>query len=132
MCEPYAHAGGFKPTRHTGRVFWTEPRRKAGGTVVKLLVLYGPPTDPAAFEEYYANTHLPLAGKIPNVARFEASRIVGTPDGGDPPYYRVAEVWFESQEALQASMSSPEGQETVADIPKFATGGATVLVGEVQ
>jgi uncharacterized protein (TIGR02118 family) len=115
-----------------GRVRRDPIRRKAGGAVVKLVVLYGPPTDPAAFEEYYVNTHLPLAGKMPNVARFEATRVLGTPDGSDPPYYRVAEVWFESQEALQATMSSPEGQETVADIPKFATGGATVLIGDVQ
>ena len=38
--------------------------------MVKLTVLYGPPTDAAAFEDYYANTHLPLAAKLPNVARF--------------------------------------------------------------
>jgi uncharacterized protein (TIGR02118 family) len=69
---------------------------------------------------------------MPNVTRFEATRVLGTPDGSDPPYYRVAELWFETQEALQATMSSPEGQATVADIPTFATGGATVLVGEVQ
>jgi uncharacterized protein (TIGR02118 family) len=100
--------------------------------VVKILVLYGPPTDPAAFEEHYANTHVPLVAKMPNVQRFEATSVIGIPDGGDPPYYRVAELWFESQEALQATMSSPEGQETVADIPTFATGGATVLIGEVQ
>jgi uncharacterized protein (TIGR02118 family) len=38
--------------------------------VVKIIVLYGPPTDPAAFEDYYANTHVPLAAKTPNLARF--------------------------------------------------------------
>ncbi len=100
--------------------------------MVKIVVLYGPPADPAAFEEYYATTHVPLVGKMPNVARFEATRVLGTPDGSEPPYYRVAELWFENQETLQATMSSPEGQETVADIPKFATGGATVLIGDVQ
>jgi uncharacterized protein (TIGR02118 family) len=100
--------------------------------MVKILVLYGPPTDPAAFEDYYANTHLPLAAKMSNVERFEASRVVGTPEGAEPPFYRIAELWFDSQDALQATMSSPEGQETVADIPKFATGGATVLIADVD
>jgi uncharacterized protein (TIGR02118 family) len=100
--------------------------------MVKMVVLYGPPADPAAFEDYYANTHLPLAAKMRGVQKFEASRVVGTPDGGEPPYYRMAELWFDSQEDLQATISSPEGQETVADIPNFATGGATVLVGQVD
>jgi uncharacterized protein (TIGR02118 family) len=53
---------------------------------------------------------------MPNVRRFEASRLIGTPDGSEPPYYRLAGIWFDSQEDLQASTSSPEGQATVADI----------------
>jgi uncharacterized protein (TIGR02118 family) len=100
--------------------------------MMKAVVLYGPPADPAAFEEHYANTHLPLVAKMPGLQRFEATRVVGTPDGGDPPYYRLAELWFESPEALQSAMSSPEGLETAADIPKFASGGATLLIGEVD
>ena len=100
--------------------------------MLKVTVLYGPPTDPAAFEDHYANTHVPLAAKMPNVARFEASRVIATPDGGDPPFYRIAELWFETQEAMQASMSSPEGRETVADIGNFATGGATVVISDVD
>lgn len=100
--------------------------------MVKVVVLYGPPSDPAAFEEHYTNTHLPLAAKMPDVRRFEASRVVGTPDGSQPPYYRIAELWFDSQEDLQGSTSSPEGQATVADIATFATGGATVLIADVD
>lgn len=100
--------------------------------MVKIVVLYGPPTDPAAFEDYYASTHAALASKMPNVERFEASRVVATPDGGEPPYYRIAELWFENEETMQATMSSPEGQATVADIPNFATGGATVVIAQVD
>lgn len=100
--------------------------------MVKVVVLYGQPTDPAAFEDYYTNTHMPLVAKMPNVARSEASRVVATPDGGDPPYYRMFEFWFDSQEDLQAAMSSPEGQETAGDLPNFATGGATLLITQVD
>jgi len=100
--------------------------------MVKLIVLYGQPTDAPAFEDHYANTHLPLAAKIPKVKNFEASRVVGTPDGGDPPFYRVAELWFDSAEEMQASLGSEEGQATTGDIPNFATGGATVLISEVD
>jgi uncharacterized protein (TIGR02118 family) len=100
--------------------------------VVKVIVLYGHPTDPSAFETHYTSTHVPLAEKLPGLKLFEASRVVGAADGGDPPYYRVAELSFESQEALQAALSSAEGQETVADIPNFASGGATVLFAAVD
>jgi uncharacterized protein (TIGR02118 family) len=100
--------------------------------MVKIVVLYGQPSDPAAFEDHYANTHLPLAAKIANVQRFEAGRVVATPDGGDPAYYRIAELWFNSQEDLQAAMASPEGQETTADISNFASGGATILIAQVD
>jgi len=95
--------------------------------MVKVSVLYGPPEDPAAFEEHYANTHLPLAAKMPKVARFEASKVIG-----DAPYYRIAELWFDSQEDLRAAMGSDEGQATTADIPKFASGGATVVISQVD
>ena len=35
--------------------------------MVKLSVLYGPPKDAAAFEKYYADTHMPLASKMQGV-----------------------------------------------------------------
>jgi uncharacterized protein (TIGR02118 family) len=100
--------------------------------MVKLVVLYGPPQDPTAFEEHYTNTHLPLAAKVPNVSRFEASRVVATPDGSTPPFYRIAELWFTSQEDLEGATSSEEGQATVADIANFATGGAQILIAEID
>jgi uncharacterized protein (TIGR02118 family) len=98
--------------------------------MVKLVALYGHPTDPAAFEEYYANTHLPLVEKVA-VPRTEATRIVGTPDGSPPANYRVFEMWFENMEQLQRALGSPEGQAATGDLPNFATGGVTILIGEV-
>jgi uncharacterized protein (TIGR02118 family) len=100
--------------------------------MVKLIVLYGHPTDPAAFEEHYANTHIPLVGHIPSLRRFEASRVADNPDGSRAPYYRIAELWFDDQAQLQASTGSPEGRATAADVGNFATGGATVLVAAID
>lgn len=100
--------------------------------MIKLTVLYGHPTDPDDFEDYYANTHLPLAGKIPNVRRFEAGKSLTEPDGGEPPYHRIAELWFDDTDSMQEGMGSPEGQAATGDIPNFATGGATVMISEVE
>ena len=99
--------------------------------MIKLTVLYGHPTDPATFEDYYVNTHMPLVLKMTGHSRSEATKFLGAPDGGQADFYRMFEFWFETTEALQATMSSPEGQATAADVPNFATGGATFMVGAV-
>jgi uncharacterized protein (TIGR02118 family) len=98
--------------------------------MVKLVVTYGSPDDPAAFDEHYASIHGPLAQKIPNLRRFEAGKVIGTPDGSPAPSYFLAELWFDSVEVLQASMGSPEGQAAAADVATFATGGATLMIAE--
>jgi uncharacterized protein (TIGR02118 family) len=72
-----------------------------------------------------------LVEKIPGVERWEAARVVDTMEGDAPPYHRIFEFWFKDLDGLQASMGSPEGQAAVADIPNYATGGATTLVSEV-
>ena len=98
--------------------------------MVKLVVAYGPPEDPAAFDQHYAETHRPLVEKIPNLRRFEAGRVIGTADGSAAPYHFIAELCFDSPEELQASMQSPEGQAAAADVATFATGGATPMIAE--
>ena len=87
--------------------------------MVKLTVLYGYPDDPDTFENYYANTHMPLVDEIPNLQRYEA---VATPDGSEPPYYRIFEGYFEDMEQLQSSLSTPD----------VATGGATIFIAEID
>lgn len=99
--------------------------------MVKLVVLYGTPEDPAAFDDHYASTHEPLAQKVPNLRRFEAGKVLGTPDGGPAPFYLMAELWFDSAEELAASMGTPEGRAAGGDVANFATGGATLMIAQV-
>ena len=99
--------------------------------MAKLVILYGHPADPAAFEEYYAGQHIPYAGKhMPNVRGAENMRVVSAADGGPAPYYRVSQLTYDSVADLQAGISSEEGRSTIADLANFATGGATLLVAE--
>jgi len=100
--------------------------------LIKLTVLYGHPLKPEDFESYYATTHRSLAGTIPGVNRMELTQFVGGPDGSKPPFYRMAELYFADEKQMQASLGSPEGQVTVADLNNFATGGVTIAVGIVQ
>jgi uncharacterized protein (TIGR02118 family) len=98
--------------------------------MVKLMVLYGKPEDPSAFDAHYAGTHASLAEKVPGLKRFEHGKTLRSPDGSDAPYYYVAELSFDDPEALQAGMSSPEGEAAAGDLANFASGGVTMLVAQ--
>ena len=73
-----------------------------------------------------------IAEKMDGVARFELTRFTGSPDGGKPAFYRMAELYFPTLEQMQATLQSPEGMATLNDLPNFATGGVTVMVGRVM
>ena len=100
--------------------------------MVKLTVLYGHPKDPAAFEKYYAQTHMPIAQKVQGVRRFELAKVFASPDGKTPAFYRIAELYFDDSKHLQNVMATESMQRTVADLNNFATGGVTVLISEVH
>lgn len=99
--------------------------------MIKVTVLYGHPTDSAAFENYYANNHLPIAAKMTGHEKLELTKFLSAADGGKPDYYRMAEFWYANLETIQKAMSSQEGKATAGDLSNFATGGATLSVGEV-
>lgn len=100
--------------------------------MMKVTVLYSHPTSPEEFEKYYADTHLPLAAKLQGVDRLELTKFVDGPDGGKPAFYRMAELYFTTQEQMDETLGSPKGQAVVADLPKFATGGVTMMVGTTE
>ena len=92
----------------------------------QVYVCYGHPTDPAAFDDYYERTHADLAKKVPGLVRFTIGKVESM-DGGQPPYYLVATLGFESAESMAAGLSSPEMAAAGADVANFATGGATLF-----
>lgn len=96
--------------------------------MAKLLVLYKTPTDPAAFDVYYLESHIPKAKQIPGLRHYEITRgAIGTP-AGPSDVHLVATLSFDSVEAIQAAFASPEGQATAADLANFVTGGVEMLI----
>ncbi len=61
----------------------------------------------------------------------ELTKFHNAADGNRAAYYRMAEFWFASAEAMQTTMRAPEGQATGADLANFATGGVILLTGTV-
>src|SRR5215203_558270 len=98
--------------------------------MAKVVVLYNPPADPAAFDAYFEARHIPFARRIPGVRGIEMSVGPIATAEGPAPYYAVGMLTFDSLAALQNGVASPEGQATAADLANFASGGATILFFE--
>jgi uncharacterized protein (TIGR02118 family) len=91
--------------------------------MAELVVLYKTPKDPAAFDKYYAETHIPLAKKLPGLKKYTVSKgPVGTP-AGPSPYHLIATLSFDSLADIQKAFGTPEGKAAADDVPKFASGG---------
>ena len=101
-------------------------------TMVRLLVLYGNPEDPAAFDSYYSEIHIPLAKRMKGLKKWTIGKVQGTPDGEPSDYYYIADLYADSRAELEAIFESPEGRAAVDDVPKFASGGVTFLYTEVE
>ena len=95
--------------------------------MAEVMVHYKTPKDAAAFDKYYAETHIPLAKKMPGLRKFQVSRgPVATP-AGPSGIHMVTILTFDSMAAIQSAFGSPEGKATAADVAKFASGGADIM-----
>lgn len=100
--------------------------------MTRLTVLYGHPADPAEFDRYYRDVHLPLARKMQGLAGWTIGKCESVAPDQRPPYYLIVGLYAESRAALEAVLNSPEGQAAVADVPNFATGGATFVYDDEE
>ncbi len=99
--------------------------------VHRLVVSYGQPEDPAAFDAHYRDTHIPLTVQMPGLVRFTT----GNPQPLDPRQsapYLVAHLDFDSEQAMGAAFASEAGKASAADLRTFASGGATMTHYEVN
>ena len=92
--------------------------------VHRLVVSYGPPADPEAFDAYYRDTHTPLALAQPGLLGLTFGHAASL-DPSQPAPYLVAELDFESEQAMRESLASPEGRAAGKDLANFATGGVS-------
>src|SRR3954467_11121627 len=101
------------------------------GSMAIVTVLYNPPKDPAAFEKYYAKTHIPLVQanqKEIGFVRADLTKFSATADGKKSPYYRQAELYFNSMDDLRKGIATPGFKKVADDLKNFATGGLTGMI----
>lgn len=83
--------------------------------MVKFCVFYyGKPDDPAAYDKYYRDHHLPIVTRFPKIKRIVISK--GQP--GDD-IYQIAELYFDSRTEMETALNSPEREAAAEDAKKF-------------
>ena len=74
---------------------------------VSFFALYRTPDDPVHFEQHYFGAHVPLIEKTPGLVENRVHRVTRRLVG-EPSYHLLAELVFESPEAMKAAFRSPE------------------------
>ncbi len=99
--------------------------------MVKLIALYKTPEDKAGFDKHYDEIHTPLVKKLPGLRKLEVARITGAPIG-EPKHYLIAEMYFDSKDALDTALASSEGKATGRDLMSFAANLVTMFYADLQ
>jgi uncharacterized protein (TIGR02118 family) len=76
--------------------------------VFKFTTLYRRVDDESAVDDFFSQTHLPLAEQLEGLRKSEVGRIGGKP-GGESRYYLMYELYFDSQAAYRKAMVSEVG-----------------------
>lgn len=97
----------------------------------RVIVQYGIPADPSAFNEHYEKTHVPLVLKMPRLKGFEYSSGPVVSSDEEAAYHLVAILDYDTQEDLDFSLNSPEGVAAVNDVGNFASGGVEIITVDV-
>lgn len=100
--------------------------------MAEVVVLYKTPKDAAAFDKYYAETHIPLAKKIPGLKKYAVSKGPVNSPAGPSGIHLVAILTFDSLADIQAGFASEAGKAAGGDVPKFASGGADLLIFDTK
>jgi uncharacterized protein (TIGR02118 family) len=99
--------------------------------MVKLVALYSKPRDTEEFDRHFFTNHTPLIRDYPGLRRLEITRVSSAPLG-DAHYYLMTELYFDSAEAVDHAMASPQGKAVAKDLMSFAAPYVSVFLGEVS
>lgn len=91
-----------------------------------LTVLYGRPSDPDAFRDYYVHQHLPLAKALPGAIDLHYTLTVDTLVGEN--VFAAFHATFDTVDDIHAALASAQGKAAQEDVARFADGGVTILV----
>jgi len=83
--------------------------------MIKYVALYRTPADADGFDESYFGSHVPIVNRTPGLVRTEIARVLRTVTG-EPALHVMAELYFESYEALKAAFKTAAWAESGANL----------------
>jgi uncharacterized protein (TIGR02118 family) len=84
-----------------------------------LLLYRKPGTSIEQYQSYWHDTHGPIAAKIPGLRGYVQNHV--QPDAeGNTAVDGIALLTFDSAEAMNAGLGSPEGKVALDDVANFA------------
>lgn len=86
--------------------------------MIKYVALYRTPADASDFDANYFGTHVPIVNKVPGLLRTEIAKVTRTMVG-EPAYHLMAELYFESVDAMKAAFKTAEWQESGANLQSW-------------
>ena len=101
--------------------------------MVKVVAMFNlpPGTDEAEFEKYFVKKHAREAAHMPGLRRYVIGKVVGSP-AGEPAWYRVNELWFDSVKAAQKSFNSQVGMDATNDLMPRVKDFTPVFVKDLE
>lgn len=97
--------------------------------MIKFIILFQQPTDADRFEQVYQD-FLALVERMPHIIRRQVVHITGSPQG-NPSFYRILEIYFESPQQQQAALMSKIGQEAGQELGRLPRGTFQLLYADV-
>ena len=97
--------------------------------MVKFMLLFHNPADPARFESSY-NQFLALIERMPDITRRQVINVTGSPLGATS-LYRILEVYFDDTAQMEASLRSAAGQEAGKQITSFPRDSFEMVFADV-
>jgi uncharacterized protein (TIGR02118 family) len=102
--------------------------------MVKVVAMFNLPegTNEAEFEKYFVNKHARKdAAKIPGLRRYVIGKVVGSP-AGQPAWYRINELWFDSVKAATKAFNSKVAVDCTNDLMPRVKGFTPVFVKDME
>ena len=86
------------------------------------------------FQDYWLNTHGPIAGAIKGVKRYVQCHTLSETytDGRQPPFDGCAQLWWEDADAMRAASGSDEVRAALAKGTDVARRTAAATMVEVR
>ena len=73
--------------------------------------------DREEFRRYWRETHGPIAAKLPGLRKYVQNHALPGPDGFDPEYDGLTELWFDDLESFER-VASRRASRRERDIPE--------------